>query len=160
MVHRDIKPSNLMLNKTGNVKITDFGIAHVKTDYSYEQGVVGSPCYMSPEQVQEKPIDDKSDIFSLGCVLYELLTGEKAFFGDNLFSIMRKISHEDPVPIVKQRPGAPEILDKITGKALAKDPDQAEGERSPTRRPERTRIRFGWRAPPGRSLSDLYGLCV
>ncbi len=121
VVHRDIKPSNIMLNKTGNVKITDFGIAHVKTDYSYERGVVGSPCYMSPEQVQEKPIDEKSDIFSLGCVLYELLTGEKAFSGDNLFSIMRRISHEDPVPIIKKRPEIPEILDKIIAKALAKD---------------------------------------
>jgi serine/threonine-protein kinase len=122
VVHRDIKPSNIMINKAGVVKITDFGIAQVKSEQVNSEGIVGSPSYMSPEQVKEEPIEDKSDIFSLGCVLYELLTGEKAFSGDNYFSIMYKIVNEEPVPIGKMRPDLPEILWKITRKALAKDP--------------------------------------
>lgn len=121
VIHRDIKPSNMMLTKAGKIKITDFGIAHIETDQSYQKGVIGSPCYMSPEQVREKPIEDKSDIFSLGCVLYELLTGAKAFPGDNHFSIMYKITHEQPLSILKLRPNLPVILDKIVNKALAKD---------------------------------------
>ncbi|MBW1732293.1 MAG: protein kinase [Deltaproteobacteria bacterium] len=122
IVHRDIKPSNIMLNSSGAVKITDFGIAHVDTSQSSPSGLVGSPCYMSPEQVKEEPIIEKSDIFSLGCVLYELLTGVKAFPGDNYFSILYKITHEDPIPITKLRPELPDILQRIVSKALAKRP--------------------------------------
>ncbi|MBN2031632.1 MAG: protein kinase [Deltaproteobacteria bacterium] len=122
IVHRDIKPSNLLLGKTGEVKITDFGIAQVKTEQSGSKGIIGSPSYMSPEQVKEGPIEDKSDIFSLGCVLYELLTGVKAFTGENYFSIMYKITNEEPTPIPEIRSEVPEILWKITKKALAKAP--------------------------------------
>jgi len=122
VIHRDIKPSNIMVNKAGYVKITDFGIAKIKTDQTASQGIVGSPSYMSPEQVKDQPVDDKSDIFSLGCVLYQLLTGELAFAGENHFSIMYKIAREDPVPMREIRPEIPEILAKITQKALAKDP--------------------------------------
>jgi len=121
VIHRDIKPSNMMLTKSGNVKITDFGIAHIQTDLSYTKGIIGSPCYMSPEQVKAKSANDKSDIFSLGCVLYELLTGNRAFAGDNHFAIMYKIANEDPVSILKIRPEIPPVLDKITRKALAKE---------------------------------------
>ena len=124
IVHRDIKPSNIMLNSSGAVKITDFGIAHVDSSQSSPTGLVGSPSYMSPEQVREEPIIEKSDIFSLGCVLYELLTGEKAFSGENYFSILYKITHEDPKPLRHIRPDLPEILQKIVLKALAKDPEQ------------------------------------
>ncbi len=122
IVHRDIKPSNIMLSNSGAVKITDFGIAQVESDKSSQRGLVGSPCYMSPEQVKEETIEDKSDVFSLGCVLYELLTGQKAFFGDNYFSILYKITNEDPTPVLQIRPELPEVLDKIIKKALAKDP--------------------------------------
>ena len=122
VVHRDIKPSNIMMTKAGDVKITDFGIAHIKSEDRSTKGIIGSPSYMSPEQVKEEPIEDKSDIFSLGCVLYELLTGEKAFFGDNYFSILYKITNDEPVPIRTIRPELPELLDKITKKALEKDP--------------------------------------
>jgi serine/threonine protein kinase len=122
VVHRDVKPSNIMINKGGVVKITDFGIAQVRSEQANSEGIIGSPSYMSPEQVKEEPIEDKSDIFSLGCVLYELLTGERAFSGDNYFSIMYKIVNEDPVPIKKMRPDLPEILWRITRKALAKNP--------------------------------------
>ncbi len=122
VIHRDIKPSNIMVTKGGDLKITDFGIAHIKTQNRSSKGIIGSPSYMSPEQVKEEPIDDKSDIFSLGCVLYELLTGEKAFFGDNYFSVLYKITNDEPVPVRSIRPELPEVLDKITKKALEKDP--------------------------------------
>ena len=124
IVHRDIKPSNIMLNSSGAVKITDFGIAHVDSSQSSPTGLVGSPSYMSPEQVKEEPIIEKSDIFSLGCVLYELLTGQKAFSGENYFSILYKITHEDPTPLRHIRSDLPDILQKIVSKALAKNPDQ------------------------------------
>jgi serine/threonine-protein kinase len=111
----------MMLTKSGDIKITDFGIAHIQSDRSYTQGIIGSPSYMSPEQIQDKPVDDKTDIFSLGCVLYELLTGQKAFPGDNHFAVMYKISHAKPESILKIRPEIPPILDKITRRALARD---------------------------------------
>lgn len=122
VIHRDIKPSNIMLNKAGDVRITDFGIAQIKTEQTVSKGIIGSPSYMSPEQVKEEPVEDKSDIFSLGCVLYELLTGQKAFSGDNYFSIMYKITNEEPASIRDLRPEIPEILARIARKALAKDP--------------------------------------
>ena len=122
VIHRDMKPSNIMLNKAGGVRITDFGIARFKSEDTTSKGIFGSPSYMSPEQVKEEPVEDKSDIFSLGCVMYELLTGEKAFAGDNYFSILYKITNEEPVPVQEIRPDIPEILRRITRKALAKDP--------------------------------------
>jgi serine/threonine-protein kinase len=123
-IHRDVKPSNIMISKSGRVKITDFGIAQVKSDQTTSKGLIGSPSYMSPEQVKEQPVNDTSDLFSLGCVLYELLTGERAFPGENCFSIMYKITHDEPTPIGVIRPEVPEILSKITRKALAKDTKQ------------------------------------
>jgi serine/threonine-protein kinase len=124
VVHRDIKPSNIMLHKSEEAKITDFGIAHIKTEQTLSKGIIGSPSYMSPEQIKEEPVETVNDIFSLGCVLYELLTGKRAFPGDNYFSIMYKITNEEPVPIREIRPEVPEILEKITRKALSKDIDR------------------------------------
>ncbi len=124
VVHRDIKPSNIMFAKAGGIKITDFGVARIKSEQTISKGIVGSPSYMSPEQVKEAPVEDKSDIFSLGCVMYEMLTGQKAFSGDNYFSIMYKIINEDPVPMHEIRPKLPKIMTRIAGKALAKDPNR------------------------------------
>ena len=121
VIHRDIKPSNIMMTKSGVVKITDFGIAQIKSENRSSKGIIGSPSYMSPEQVKEEPIEDKSDIFSLGCVLYEL-SGEKAFYGDNYFSVLYKITNDEPVPVRSIRPELPEVLEKIAKKALEKDP--------------------------------------
>lgn len=124
IIHRDVKPSNIMINRSGRIKITDFGIAQIKSEQTNSEGLIGSPSYMSPEQVKEQPVNDTSDIFSLGCVLYEILTGEKAFPGENCFSIMYKITHDEPTPISMIRPEVPEILWKIIQKALAKEVTQ------------------------------------
>lgn len=124
VVHRDIKPSNIMINSLEEVRITDFGVAQIKSEQTISKGIIGSPSYMSPEQVKEEPVQNVNDIFSLGCVLYELLTGEQAFPGENYFSIMYKITNEEPVPIRKIRPEVPEILEKITYKALSKKIEQ------------------------------------
>jgi eukaryotic-like serine/threonine-protein kinase len=124
VVHRDIKPSNIMLNKSRDVKITDFGIAQIKSDSTISKGIIGSPSYMSPEQIKEEPVTFLGDIFSLGCVMYELLTGEQAFPGDNYFSIMYKIVNEEPPPMNELRPEIPDILEKIVRKAISKDVDK------------------------------------
>ncbi len=126
VIHRDIKPSNILLSSTGQVKITDFSIAYViKAGQStLVKGLYGSPSYMSPEQVKEEPITRKSDLFSLGSVLYELLTGKRAFGGENEYSIMYKIVNEQPPPVLEVRPELPKIFERIIGKALAKDPSQ------------------------------------
>lgn len=121
VLHRDIKPSNILLTKTGIVKIADFSIAQIKSEQTASKGIVGSPSYMSPEQVKEEPLDDRSDIFSLGSVLYELLTGRLAFPGDNYFSIVYKITQEEPVPVREIRPDVPEVLERIVQKAHTKD---------------------------------------
>jgi serine/threonine-protein kinase len=125
VIHRDIKPSNIILNSAGQVKITDFSIAYIKRGHStLVKGLFGSPSYMSPEQVKEESITERNDLFSLGSVLYELLTGEKAFGGENEYSIMYKIVQEDPTPVLEVRPELPKILGEILSKALAKSPSQ------------------------------------
>lgn len=125
VIHRDIKPSNIILSSAGQVKITDFSIAYIKRSAStLVKGLFGSPSYMSPEQIKEEPIAEKSDLFSLGSVLYELLTGKKAFDGESEYSIMYKIANEDPAPVLEARPELPEIVGKILDKALAKDPSE------------------------------------
>ena len=121
VIHRDIKPSNIMLNESGDIKIADFGIAKIKADNTMSKEIIGSPSYMSPEQIREEEVDSVSDVFSLGCVLYELLTCEKAFSGDNYFSIMYKITNENPRPASELQSKIPQIMEDITQKALAKD---------------------------------------
>jgi len=123
VVHRDIKPSNIMLDSLGVLKITDFGIAQM-AEQTVETGIFGTPSYMSPEQVKDEVVGRESDIFSLGCVLYELLTGEQAFSGVNNFTIMYKITNKEPRPLLYIRPDLPIILEQIVKKALAKDPKE------------------------------------
>ncbi len=120
IIHRDIKPSNIMLDKQGNIKITDFGIAQM-TEQTAKVGIFGTPSYMSPEQLTDTMAKTESDVFSLGCVLYELLAGKQAFSGDNFFSIMYKIVNEEPEPLLKVRPELPKILGEITQRAMAKN---------------------------------------
>ena len=103
IIHRDIKPANIIMTTDGKVKITDFGIAKVASSNLTTTGqFLGTPNYMSPEQVTGAPVDGRSDIFSLGVVLYELLANRKPFQGDNLTAISYKIVHENFTP-----PGGP-----------------------------------------------------
>ncbi|HYA19911.1 MAG TPA: serine/threonine-protein kinase [Burkholderiales bacterium] len=125
IVHRDIKPANIMITKTGQVKITDFGIAYLPSGSKTETGtILGSPKYMSPEQVVGKTVDGRSDIFSLGVVLYEMVTGKAPFDGDSIGAIMYRILNETPVDIRQINKHIPAGFDFIISKALAKLPEQ------------------------------------
>ena len=122
IVHRDIKPSNIMMVREGHVKITDFGIARMASAAVRTQTgmVLGSPKYMSPEQVVGKTTDQRSDIFSLGVMLYEMLTGQAPFAGENVNAIMYQTLNSVPPPPSSLSPNVPEMLNFIVAKALAK----------------------------------------
>ncbi len=122
IVHRDVKPSNIMIVRDGHVKITDFGIARMASAAVRTQTgmVLGSPKYMSPEQVVGKLTDQRSDIFSLGVMLYEMLTGQAPFAGENVNAIMYQTLNSVPPPPSSLSPNVPEMLNFIVAKALAK----------------------------------------
>jgi serine/threonine-protein kinase len=124
VIHRDIKPANLMYNpKEGSLKITDFGVARMTDNNSTKTGIVlGTPMYMSPEQLNAENLTGHSDLFSLGVTLYELLAGEVPFQATNIAVLMTKITSEDPAPISKRRAGIPPTVDTVLAKALAKSP--------------------------------------
>ena len=126
VVHRDIKPPNIMLVGGGRVKIMDFGIARMRSsDLKTQTGLMmGTPRYMSPEQVAGRPVDQRSDIFSLGTVLYELLTGTKLFAGDDATEIMYNVSQLRPVPPSRINRQVPAMLDLVVAKALEKDANE------------------------------------
>ena len=123
VVHRDIKPPNIMLVGDGRVKIMDFGIARMRSsDLKTQTGMMmGTPRYMSPEQVAGRAVDQRSDIFSLGTVLYELLTGTKLFSGNDATEIMYNVSQLRPVPPSRINRKVPSMLDLVVAKALEKD---------------------------------------
>lgn len=125
IVHRDIKPANLMMAGDDTVKITDFGTAKILQFGTVQQTahVMGTPSYMSPEQVKGKIVDGRSDIFSLGVMLYEMVTGEKPFPGQNITTVIYKIVNEEPVPPRQIDPSLHPGLSAVVMKALAKDPD-------------------------------------
>ncbi|MGH8756812.1 MAG: protein kinase domain-containing protein [Burkholderiales bacterium] len=124
IVHRDIKPANIMITKTGQAKITDFGIAHLPSGSKTETGtILGSPKYMSPEQIVGKSVDGRSDIFSLGVVLYEMVTRKAPFDGESISNIMYRILNETPADIRKINKQIPIAFDYIISKALAKLPE-------------------------------------
>ena len=122
IVHRDVKPSNIMVVRDGHVKITDFGIARMASSAVRTQTgmVLGSPKYMSPEQVMGKTIDQRSDIFSLGVMLYEMLTGQAPFTGENVNAIMYQTLNAVPAPPSTLNSAVPEMANFIVAKALAK----------------------------------------
>jgi eukaryotic-like serine/threonine-protein kinase len=122
VVHRDIKPANIMLLKNGVAKVTDFGIARAMASSKTKTGVVkGTPFYMSPEQITGKKVDGRTDIFSLGVVLYELLCGIQPFRADDLTGLIYKITSEDPEPVTKHNAKVPKAVSQIIEKALTKD---------------------------------------
>ena len=123
VVHRDIKPANLMLTDDDTVKITDFGTAKIiQFGMAQTSHVMGTPSYMSPEQVKGKPVDGRSDIFSLGVILYELMTGEKPFPGENITTVIYKIINEEPIPPRSLDSSIHPGLSAVITHALAKDP--------------------------------------
>src|SRR5216683_6032714 len=125
VVHRDIKPANLMLTGDDTVKITDFGTAKILQFGTVQQTahVMGTPSYMSPEQVKGRAVDGRSDIFSLGVMLYEMVTGEKPFPGQNITTVIYKIVNEEPVPPKQVDPSIHPGISAVVMRALAKDPD-------------------------------------
>jgi protein kinase-like protein/PEGA domain-containing protein len=126
VVHRDIKPANLMLTPDDTVKVTDFGTAKILQFGTVQQTahVMGTPSYMSPEQVKGRAVDGRSDIFSLGVMLYEMITGEKPFPGQNITTVIYKIVNEDPVPPRTIDPSIHPGLSTVVMKALSKEPEQ------------------------------------
>jgi serine/threonine protein kinase len=125
VIHRDIKPANLMLTADDTVKITDFGTAKILQFGTVQQTthVMGTPSYMSPEQVKGRAVDGRSDIFSLGVMLYEMLTGEKPFPGQSITTVIYKIVNEEPIPPRQLNPAIHPGLNDIVMRALAKEPE-------------------------------------
>jgi serine/threonine-protein kinase len=123
VVHRDIKPANVMLEAGDRVKVADFGIARVtnSTDQlTATGGLLGTPSYMSPEQAKGNELDGRSDLFSVGCVLYEMLTGKRAFRGESITGLIFKVITEDPEPLKDLRKDVPDAMVRIVAKAMAK----------------------------------------
>jgi len=127
VVHRDIKPANMLIEVTGQVKLTDFGVARIQepdeSHLTQVGGSVGTPKYMSPEQAKGQRGDSRSDVFSAGVVLYELLTGKLPFDGDNQFVIIHQIVSSDPVPPSGLNPDVPPGMDAVMARTLAKNPE-------------------------------------
>ena len=125
IVHRDIKPGNVMILKKGEPKIMDFGVAKLDSSKLTSQGdVLGSPGYMAPEQALEARVDARSDLFSLGTVLYESLTGRRAFGKGTFSEILMRLAYEHPAPPSQVVKGIPPVVDDIVAHALVKNPDQ------------------------------------
>ena len=125
VVHRDIKPSNLMLTTDSDVRIIDFGIALLSdANISRIEGIAGSPSYMSPEQIQSAEITGRSDLYALGCVMYELLTGFRPFRAGTLAKLLRQIVYATPTPLHQLRREISEEIELVVNTAMQKDPDQ------------------------------------
>jgi len=129
IVHRDIKPGNIVrLKGTQTIKVMDFGIARIESAADTQRtrvgDVLGTPQYMSPEQAMGEKLDGRSDLFSTGIVLYQLLTGQRPFQGDSMVALAMKITQEEPPPMDKLRPGLPPALRRVVERCLSKQPER------------------------------------
>ena len=128
VVHRDVKPSNILFRSDGRLKITDFGIAHIEDPFAPEQTqageILGTPAYMSPEQVLSRTVDGRSDLFSLGIILYELATGSRPFSGKGINEIFNAITQQEPPEVLTKCPDLPKALSDVIMKCLKKAPDE------------------------------------
>ncbi|MFH1216461.1 MAG: protein kinase [Pseudomonadota bacterium] len=124
VVHRDIKPENLFLLQSGQIKISDFGIAKIdKTSVTQHGMRIGTPSFMSPEQIEGKPVDGRSDLFSAAVIFYQLLTDRKPFAGESLASLMHQVVNTEPDSVFELNRSLPKTFDGLMRKALAKNPD-------------------------------------
>ncbi len=127
IIHRDVKPANIMISKAGAVKVMDFGIARAIADagnsVTQTAAVIGTAQYLSPEQARGEKVDARSDVYSLGCVLYEILTGEPPFVGDSPVAVAYQHVREDPIPPSQRHPDISPELDAVVLKSLAKNPE-------------------------------------
>lgn len=123
VIHGDVKPGNIRVTENGAVKLVDFGVARFASQVSRSDRVLGTPAYLSPEQIQGQQQDARSDLFSLGIVLYETITGVRPFGGNSLGEVCAQILTDDPVPPSQRNPELPTAFDRIIARCLAKNPD-------------------------------------
>jgi serine/threonine protein kinase len=125
IVHRDVKPANIFMLDDGGIKVGDFGIAHTEDSQLTQTGtMIGTPQYMSPEQFMGQRVDGRSDLFSAGIILYEMLTSEKPFSGDSITAIMHNVTRQDPIPPKELNFAIPDALNTVVMKSLAKSPGE------------------------------------
>src|SRR5438309_5050794 len=123
IVHGDVKPANIMINQDGRVMLTDFGIARFSAHISQNGGLRGTPAYLSPEQIEGKPTDGRSDLFSLGIILYQLATGQRPFQSDSVQAVCAQIMKANATPPTKVNPLLPRAFDGIVARCLARNPE-------------------------------------
>lgn len=124
VIHGDVKPANILITADGKVKLTDFGMARVARREARESALLGTPAYWCPEQIMGRPQDARSDIFSLGVVLYEMITGTRPFDAESLQGICNRVLSSTPNAVSQLQPSIPVAFDEIISSCLAKNPDQ------------------------------------
>lgn len=122
IIHGDVKPANILITQDNRVKLTDFGMARLASHEKVDTSLLGTPAYWCPEQIHGRPQDARSDLFSLGVVLYEMLTGISPFAGDSLQSVCNHVLSSTPLPPTQRNPSLPSSINEILASCLAKDP--------------------------------------